>query len=117
MSDVQTEVQSANDSRYFRPFIGLLCVLGSLIGFGALYIVPIPPENKDAMMFALGIVFGWGGSVVGSEYGSTATGRKVAESAIRKIERQDKAAASSLVQDVNVVNPPSDPVPTVEGKP
>lgn len=111
MSDVQTEEQSSKDSRYFRPFIGVLCVLGSLLGFAGLYFVEIPGSNDKALMFAMGIVFGWGSMVVSSEYGSTATGRKVAESAIRKIERQDIAAVQPVpaVQDVNVVNPPTDP--------
>ncbi len=76
------------DSAWFRGTIGFLCIAGSLIGFGGLYFVEVPIGNRDALMLALGIVFGWGSAVVQSEYGSTATGRKVADSAIRNIERQ-----------------------------
>ncbi len=80
------------DSAWFRGTIGFLCIAGSLIGFGGLYFVEVPVGNRDALMLALGIVFGWGSAVVQSEYGSTATGRKVADSAIRNIERQAVAA-------------------------
>lgn len=82
------------DGHFFRPFIGILALLGGLLGFAGLYLVEVPAGNKDAMMFALGIIFGWGSSVIGSEYGVTTTGRKVAESAIRKIERADIAATA-----------------------
>lgn len=120
MSDVNTEEQSTSDSRYFRPFIGVLCVVGSLVGFAALFVYEVPEPNKDAMMLALGIIFGWGSAVVQSEYGATSTGRKVAESAIRKIERQDNAAADAPAGTVTdpthttVVNPPDAPVPVSE---
>lgn len=122
MNDVTTEAQSANESRHFRPFIGLLCVVGSLAGFAGLYFFEVPAGNDKALMFAMGIVFGWGSMVVSSEYGSTATGRKVADSAIRKIERQDIAAGKQPAGTVDdplktqIINEPTDPVPTVEGK-
>jgi hypothetical protein len=77
---------------YFRALIGLLAIFGSLLGFAALFVVKVPPENKDAMMFALGIVFGWGSSVVQSEYGATTTGRKVADAAVRKIEQETRTS-------------------------
>ena len=77
-----------NDGKYFRPAIGLLCIVGGLAGFFALYAVEVPTGNRDAMMLALGIVLGWASAVVQSEYGSTSTGRKVTDSAIRNIERQ-----------------------------
>lgn len=87
-----------NEGKIFRPLIGLLCVTGSLAGFAGLYFIEIPGGNRDAMMLALGIIFGWGSAVVQSEYGSTATGRKVADSAIRKIERQDIASTAEPVE-------------------
>ena len=70
----------------FRPFLGLLCVIAGLVGFLALYFVTIPESNRDILNLALGIVFGWGSAVVQSEYGATATGRKVAEQAIRTLD-------------------------------
>lgn len=81
-----------NDGRAFRWIIGALVMLTAIGGFAGLFILRVPAENKDAMMFALGSVFGWAASVVASEYGSTTTGRKVAESAVRNIERQSIAA-------------------------
>lgn len=81
-----------NEGRAFRWTIGLIVMLTAVVGFGALFFLKVPAENKDAMMFALGSVFGWAASVVASEYGSTATGRKVADSAIRGLERQNIAS-------------------------
>lgn len=75
------------DGSTFRGVIGLLCVVGSLVGFGGLYFIAIPPGNRDALMLALGIVFGWGSAVVQSEYGASTTGRKAAESAIKQMEK------------------------------
>ena len=71
--------------RRFEAFVGLLALAAGIGGFLALFWIKIPPENENALMFAMGIVFGWGSAVVGSVYGATTTGRKVAESAIRKI--------------------------------
>ncbi len=102
-----------NEGKIFRPLVGLLCVVGSLVGFGGLYFIEIPVGNRDAMMLALGIIFGWGSAVVQSEYGSTATGRKVADSAIRNIERQN-VATDANPQPVVVTNPPANPVNTAE---
>jgi hypothetical protein len=69
----------------FRAIVGLLCVVGSMVGFGGLYFVEIPAGNRDALMLALGIVFGWGSAVVQSEYGASTTGRKAANAAIDQI--------------------------------
>ena len=85
------------ESAWFRGMIGIVSLFGALGGFAALFFVEIPAGNRDAMMLALGIVMGWGGSIVASEYGSTATGRKVTDSAIRNIERQQVAAAGPPV--------------------
>lgn len=92
MSDITTAEQSHTDGRIFRPLIGLLAIIGSLAGFGALFLVEVPEGNKDAMMLGLGVIFGWGNAVVQSEYGATTVGRKVAEGAVRAIERQQIAS-------------------------
>lgn len=78
---------------YFRAGIGFLALMTAIIGFGALFFVKVPPENKDAMMFALGAVFGWAGSVISSEYGATTTGRKIADATARKIEQETTSGA------------------------
>ncbi len=84
-----------NEGKYFRPSIGVLCIVGGLAGFFALYFIEVPTGNRDAMMLALGIVLGWASAVVQSEYGSTSTGRKVTDSAIRNIERQQVATTGA----------------------
>lgn len=80
------------DSGLLRAVVGLIALGGAMAGFFLLFYVEIPNRNENALLLALGVVLGWAGAVVGSEYGATTTGRKVAESAIRKIERQDIAA-------------------------
>jgi drug/metabolite transporter (DMT)-like permease len=72
----------------FRGLVGLLSVTGSLIGFGGLFFIAIPAGNRDALMLALGIVFGWGSAVVQSEYGASNTGRKMADLGLRSMERR-----------------------------
>lgn len=104
----QEEHTASKDGNAFRAFVGLLALVGSLAGFFLLFFYEMPPRNENAIMLALGIVFGWGSAVVQSEYGASTTGRKVAESAIKKLNEN--------AQDVNVVNPPSDPVPTIAKK-
>lgn len=84
-----------SEERAFRWIIGVVAMLTAVGGFAALFFITIPTENRDAMMFALGAVFGWAGSVIASEYGATTTGRKVAESVVRNIERQDTALADA----------------------
>jgi hypothetical protein len=103
-----------HDSGVFRFIIGALVMATAIGGFAALFIVRVPPENKDAMMFALGAVFGWAAGVVASEFGATTTGRKVAEQAVRTMERQSIAAESP--SQVEVVNSAENAVP-VENKP
>jgi hypothetical protein len=76
------------DSGLFRQGIGLLCIVGGLSALAGLYFIDVPAGNKEPLLLAIGIVLGWGGSVVNSEYGATTTGRKVAEAAVRQVERQ-----------------------------
>jgi hypothetical protein len=72
----------------FRMIVGFVALAAAIIGFGALFFVAIPAGNRDALMFALGGVFGWGSSVVNSEFGASTTGRKAAESALKKLDKQ-----------------------------
>ena len=76
----------STESNLFRLAIGFISLAGGLFGFVALYFIEIPARNENALMFALGIVFGWGSSVVNSEFGASSTGRKMAEQAVRKLE-------------------------------
>ena len=88
--DETTLGPAPREGSIFRAIIGFICVIGSMIGFGGLYFVEIPPTNRDALMLALGIVFGWGSAVVQSEYGASTTGRKIAESTLDKIAKDAK---------------------------
>jgi hypothetical protein len=83
------------EGSYFRAAIGLLAMFTAIGGFAALFIIRVPVDNRDAMMFALGAVFQWAASVISSEYGATTTGRKVAEAVTRRLESEtDQAAAA-----------------------
>ena len=99
---------------FLRGLIGLIALGGAMVGFFALFYIEIPARNENALLLALGVVLGWAGAVVASEYGATTTGRKVAESAIRKIERSD--IASGEVQSVEVVNAEDNPANVKETK-
>lgn len=74
------------DGNAFRALIGLMCVVGSFAGFGLLFFVSIPEKNENALLLALGIVFGWGSAVVQSEYGASTTGRRMADIAVKQSE-------------------------------
>jgi hypothetical protein len=94
-----TDETSQNDGRAFRWVIGVLTLLTAICGFAALFFLRVPVENKDAMMFALGSVFGWASNVVASEYGSTATGRKVTESVLRNMDKVALDTPSGTPED------------------
>jgi hypothetical protein len=102
------------ESGIFRQGIGLLCIVGGLSALAGLYFIDVPAGNKEPLLLAIGIILGWGGSVVNSEYGATTTGRKVAETAVRTMERQQ--LASEVPAQVEVVNAPDNAVP-VEQRP
>jgi hypothetical protein len=108
-------------SGVFRFVIGLLTMATAIGGFAGLFFVPIPHGNENAIMFALGSVFGWAASVVASEYGATTIGRSVAESAVRSIERQNIAneplTATGEPTPVTVTNESDNPIPVQENTP
>lgn len=107
-----------HDNAIFRQFIGVLCIVGGLSALAGLYFVQVPEGNKEPLLLAIGIILGWGGNVVSSEYGATTTGRKVAETAVRTMERQQIANEQPTEpQPVHVVNAPNDPVPVEPGNP
>lgn len=79
-----------SEGSFFRGVIGFVALGAAIGGFAGLFFFEIPARNENAIMFALGSVFGWAGAVISSEYGATTTGRRVAESAIKKIEKEDE---------------------------
>lgn len=103
-----------HEGNVFRYAIGLMCIIGGLASLAGLYFIEVPGGNKEPLLLAIGIVLGWGGSVVNSEYGATSTGRKVADTAVRSMERQQLAAEAPT--EVKVTNTAEEAVP-VETKP
>lgn len=106
--------QPAGDNGIFRGIIGLIALSGAMGGFFALFWIEIPARNENALLLALGFVMGWAGAVIASEYGSTTTGRRVADSAIRNIERQNAGPTGSADDPLSVSG--ADDAPPVEVK-
>ncbi len=67
----------------FRAALGLFALVGGLLGLGGLYFVPIPTGNREPLLLALGLVLGWGSTVIGYEFGSSPAGRKAADAGIK----------------------------------
>jgi hypothetical protein len=63
--------------------LGLLALAGGLLGTAGLYFVPIPEGNREPLLLALGLVLGWGSTVIGYEFGSSPAGRRAAEAGLR----------------------------------
>lgn len=68
----------------YRAVLGLVGLIGGLMGLGGLYFVPIPEGNREPLLLALGLVLGWGSTIVGYEFGSSPSGRKAAEAGVRQ---------------------------------
>ena len=51
--------------------LGLVAIVGGLLGLAGLYFVPIPEGNREPLLLALGLVLGWGSTVVSYEFGSS----------------------------------------------
>ncbi len=76
------ELSSRRDSRY-RTALGIIALIGGLAGLAGLYFVPIPEGNREPLLLALGLVLGWGSTVIGYEFGSSPAGRRAAEAGLR----------------------------------
>jgi hypothetical protein len=75
---------SEREGALFRAVLGLVALIGGLMGLGGLYFVPIPEGNREPLLLALGLVLGWGSTVVGYEFGSSPAGRKAADAGVRR---------------------------------
>jgi hypothetical protein len=67
----------------YRTLISLVALTGGLLGLAGLYFVPIPQGNLEPLLLALGLVLGWGSTVIGYEFGSSPAGRKAADAGVR----------------------------------
>ncbi len=68
----------------YRALLSLVALIGGLMGLAGLYFVPIPEGNREPLLLALGLVLGWGSTVVGYEFGSSPAGRKAAEAGVKQ---------------------------------
>lgn len=93
----------------FRHSVGIIAILGGLAGLGALFVFEVPAGNRDAVVLALGIVLGWGSNIISGEWGSSPAGREMAKLGVEQQRR-----ATDFPRQVEVVNPPSNPVPTTD---
>jgi hypothetical protein len=68
----------------YRALLGLVALAGGLLGLAGLYFIPIPAANRDPLLLALGLVLGWGSTVIGYEFGSSPAGRKAADAGVKQ---------------------------------
>ncbi len=73
----------ARQGAVYRALLGIIALVGGLLGLGGLYFVPIPEGNREPLLLALGLVLGWGSTVIGYEFGSSPAGRKAADAGVR----------------------------------
>jgi uncharacterized RDD family membrane protein YckC len=88
-----SDERPANDLTPFRAALAIVALAGGLIGMTALFFVPIPAGNREALLLALGLVLGWGSTVVGYEFGSSPAGRRAADAGIRDTALQGEPPA------------------------
>lgn len=82
------QLHSRHDHRY-RTALGIVALIGGLGGLAGLYFVPIPEGNREPLLLALGLVLGWGSTVIGYEFGSSPAGRRAAEAGLRSAAPND----------------------------
>lgn len=82
----------------FRQLIGVIALAGGLAGLLGLYVAPIPDGNREPLLLALGLVLGWGSTVVSYEYGSSPAGRKAADVGVRLAEQAPTLEADTVNQ-------------------
>lgn len=71
------------EGAHYRAILSLVALAGGLMGLAGLYFVPIPEGNREPLLLALGLVLGWGSTVIGYEFGSSPAGRKAADAGVK----------------------------------
>ena len=62
-----------------RDAIGSAIIGGFLGAGGALYVLPIPADNQDLIVFMLGQLSGFAGGVIAYHYGTSASSARKTE--------------------------------------
>lgn len=75
--------KTRSDLNAFRAALAMVALIGGLVGMTGLFFVPIPEGNREPVLLALGLVLGWGSTVIGYEFGSSSAGGRAADSGIR----------------------------------
>lgn len=84
--------KAPSDLTPFRAVLAIVALAGGLVGMTALFFVPIPTGNREPLLLALGLVLGWGSTVIGYEFGSSPAGRRAADAGIREVPLQGEAS-------------------------
>lgn len=82
----QLRSEPPREGSLFRALLGLVALVGGLLGLAGLYFVPIPEGNREPLLLALGLVLGWGSTVIGYEFGSSPAGRRAADAGVKRTE-------------------------------
>ena len=77
-----------HDGALYRGMLGFTALIGGLMGLAGLYFIPIPEGNREPLLLALGLVLGWGGTIVSYEFGSSPAGRKAADAGVKVQDQQ-----------------------------
>jgi hypothetical protein len=103
-----------------RDAIGIVILLSFNAVIIVLFFRSIPSDNMQLLVYMLGQLSGFAAAVVALHYGRDSQDEKKTENtgkafdAIAATANANSAGASGAPLDVNVVNPPSDPIPTKE---
>lgn len=82
--DEKLSAAPPKEGALYRAVLGLVALAGGLLGLAGLYFIPIPEANREPLLLALGLVLGWGSTVVGYEFGSSPSGRKAADAGVKQ---------------------------------
>ena len=86
MAQLNSETTGAappKEGALYRALLGIIALIGGFLGLAGLYFVPIPEGNREPLLLALGLVLGWGSTVIGYEFGSSPSGRKAADAGVK----------------------------------
>lgn len=105
-----------SDRRYFANVLGAAAIAGFFGALFALFIVPIPTENRDLVTYMIGQLSGFAGGVFAHHYASKSGDREADQ---MRAETQSKAldtvqAAIAAVPPGRPKGTPDDPVAVEE---